>query len=209
MLKGRKRLILIIVVALIATATWAYLLALRPLLSSAGGGAEDTVSPDRSRAVKAIKDEMTPEARSAGYAFTTRENRGEINVTPGAYRGIIVELNGHDARWIVFYGENDDYTVMCLNESAETLTPGCEYYPAPEKPPAEKGELARGLTDEQKREVWDAAMIYRGSIKYNDPNRLQKMKDTEKVIAKRYRLKEVDVAEILAEGRRKNWPKPE
>lgn len=208
-MKGKKRLVLIIVVALVAIITWVYLLALRPLLSSVGGGAEEIVRPDPGIAVKAVKDEMTPEARSAGYAFTTRENRGEINVTPGAYRGIIVGLNGHDARWIVFYGEKADYTVMCLNESAETLTPGCEYYQAPEKPTVEKGELASGLTEEQKREIWDAAMIYRSSIKYNDPNRLQKMEDTEKVIAKRYRLNEADVAEILAEGRRKDWPKPE
>jgi hypothetical protein len=98
---------------------------------------------------------------------------------------------------------------MCLNESAEALTPGCEFYPVLEKPFAEKGELASKLNEEQKREVWNAAMLYRGSVKYNDPNRLQKIEETEKVIAKRYRLKEVDVAEILAEGRRKNWPKPE
>jgi hypothetical protein len=207
-LKGKKRLMLIIAVALVAIITWVYLLALRPLLFSAAGGAGEIVSPDPALAVKAVKDEMAPEARSAGYAFTTRENRGEINVTPGPYKGTIVELKGHDARWIVFYGENAGYTVMCLNESAETLTPGCGYYLAPEKPPAEKGELAGELTDERKREIWDAAMVYRSSIKYNDPNRLQKMKDTEKVIAKRYRLNEADVAEVLAEGRRKDWPKP-
>lgn len=208
-MKGKKRVVLIIVVSLVVTATWAYLLALRPLLFSAGGSADGTGHPDPYYAVAAVKDEMTSNARSADYIFRARKNSGEINVTPGAYSGTVVELKGHDARWIVFYSESSGYTVMCLNESAEVLTPGCEYYPFSEKPRAEESERVSKLTPEQKLEVWDAAALYQDSIKYNDPNRLRKIEETEKVIAERYRLKEVDVAEILAEGRLENWPRPE
>jgi hypothetical protein len=208
-LNGKKHFLLIIVVALVVTAAWAYLLALRPLLFSAGGNGDGTGHPDPDCAVTAVKNEMTSSARSADYTLRARKNSGEINVTPGADKGIIVEADNYDSRWIVFYHKSSGYTVMCLNESAETLTPGCKYYPVLEKPPVEESERVSELTLEQKLKVWDAAALYESSIKYNDPNRLRKMEETEKVIAERYRLKKVDVAEILAEGRRENWPKPE
>jgi hypothetical protein len=194
--------------ALIVAAAWGYLLVVRPLLNTAVGE-EGVHTPDLDYAVMAVEAEMTDGGGSADYTFTARENSDEVEVTPGAHKSIIVETNGYDARWLVFYNASSDYTVLCLNESAEALTPGCELYIVSEKPPSGKSAPTGGLTDEEKREVWDAAAEYQRSIKYNDPNRLQKLKETEKVIAERFRLREEDVKSVLAEGRRENWPKPE
>jgi len=196
-------------VAAVVAAAWGYLLVVRPMLSSSGGGSVGVTHPDLDYAVIAVKDEMTDSTGSGEYTFTARKNSGEVKVTPGAHEGIIVEVNGHDARWLVFYAESSGYAVMCLNGSAETLTPGCELYIVSEKPPAEGLAPARELTDEEKREVWSAATEYQRSIKYNDPNRLRKLDETEKVIAERFKLREEDVAAVLAEGRRDDWPKPE
>jgi hypothetical protein len=206
--RRKKRFILIIAVAAVVAAAWGYLLVVQPLLYTSGGGSDGASHPDLDCAVTAVKAEMTDGAGSADYTFTARENSGEVKVTPGAHKSIIVEVND-DARWLVFYNESSDYTVLCLNESAETLTPGCELYIVSEKQPAEESAPTGELTDEEKREVWDAAMEYQRSIKYNDPNRLQKLTETEGVIAERYRLREEDVKAVLAEGRREDWPKPE
>jgi len=205
--RHRKRLILIIAVAVIVAAAWGYLLVVRPLLYTTGG--KDNAPPDLDYAVMAVKAEMADGGDSADYTFTARENSGELEVTPGAHKSIIVETNGHDARWLVFYNESSGHTVLCLNESAEALTPGCGLYIVSEKPPTEESAPTRELTDEEKRGVWEAAAEYQRSIKYNDPNRLQKLKETETVIAERFRLREEDVKAVLAEGRREDWPKPE